>query len=369
VNTTSKYYRLLAVALASFLFVAACSGDDSEAEDSDATTTASSEPATDETGDGDADNDGDADGQSDAVEQVSATIGIANIAPVEALLLVEEGFREGLEVCSAEVDAEIVSRNAEGDGSALGPIVSEFLDSNADLILAISTPVLQATVSANEADGRGTPVLFGAVTDPFAAGAAVSATEKPDWLTGWQADAPVTGMFDIAAEIVPDLSVIGVAYDPSQVNSERALAKMQDEADARGLVIETATIADSSEVGAAAQALAGRDVDVFFVPTDSILVNGLAGMVAVADDFDIPMIAQDSNTTVAGAAIGTGLDYRGDGVRNGEYACQILTGQATPADFPIQQFDKELVAYNSASAEAQGFEVPAWILESGVDNG
>ena len=365
-NTKSSFYRIWAVAFAAVLFLAACSGDDTEVDDSEAETTES----TDATSDGSAESsdNADTDENTDDASPMSATIGIANIAPVQALLLVEEGFNEGLESCSAEIEPTIVSRNAEGDGSALGPIIGEFLASDTDLILAISTPVLQATVSANEADGRGTPVLFGAVTDPFAAGAATSPTDKPDWLTGWQADAPVKGMFDIAQEIDPDLDVIGVAYDPSQVNSERALAKMQEEADARGITIETATIADSSEVGAAAQALAGRDVDMFFVPTDSILVNGLAGMVAVADDFDIPMIAQDSNTTGAGAAIGTGLDYRGDGVRNGEYACQILTGQATPADFPIQQFDEELVAYNSASAEAQGFEIPAWIIERGVDN-
>lgn len=302
-------------------------------------------------------------------EPLAVTIGIANIAPVDALLLVEEGFIEGMESCAAEITPEYVSRNAEGDGSVLGPIITEFLASDVDLILAISTPVLQAAVTANEADGRGTPVLFGAVTDPFAAGAAVGPDDKPEWLTGWQADSPVTGMFDIALEINPDLAIIGVAYDPSQVNSEKSLAKIQAEADARGLTVESATIGDSSEVGTASAALAARDVDVFFVPTDSILVNGLAGMVAVADDFDIPMIAQDSNTASAGAAIGTGLDYRGDGVRNGEYACQILTGQATPADFPIQQFDVEFVGYNLASAEAQGFEIPASILETGVDLG
>ena len=174
-------------------------------------------------------------------------------------------------------------------------------------------------------------------------------------------------MFDIAAEVNPDGTTIGVAYDPSQVNSEVALGKMQAEADARGWTVETATIGDSSEVGTASNSLATRDIDFFFVPTDSILVNGLAGMVQVADDFDIPMIAQDSGITQAGAAIGTGLDYYGDGQRNAEYACQILAGEATPADFPIMQFENELVRYNSASAEAQGFEIPASVLEVGED--
>ncbi|MEL6983951.1 MAG: ABC transporter substrate-binding protein, partial [Actinomycetota bacterium] len=304
----------------------------------------------------------------DTGEAVAATVGIVNIAPVAALELVNQGFTDGMAAC-AGVDATLDYRNAEGDGSQLAPIVAEFLDSDVDMILAISTPALQATVAANEADGRGTPVLFGAVTDPFAAGAAVGPDDKPDWLTGWQADAPVAGMFDIAEAVNPDGSVIGVAYDPSQVNSEVALAKMQAEADARGWTVETATIGDSSEVGTASNSLASRDIDFFFVPTDSILVNGLAGMAQIADDFDIPMIAQDSGITQAGAAIGTGLDYEGDGQRNAEYACEILQGNATPADYSIQQFDQELVAYSTSAAEAQGFEIPASVIDVGTDIG
>ena len=373
-NTIPRHGRTAATLACVALIAASCGGGDDAAEGTAATTddapAASGAPeitappdATEAPPDATvAPDGGDTDGP------VNATIGIANIAPVAALELVYQGFSDGMDECAA-VDATIDYRNAEGDGSQLGPIISEFLDSDVDMILAISTPVLQATVAANESDGRGTPVLFGAVTNPYAAEAAAGPDDKPAWLTGWQADAPVAGMFDIAAAINPEGTTIGIAYDPSQVNSEIAVAKMQAEADARGMTVETATIGDSSEVGTAATSLASRDIDFFFVPTDSILVNGLAGMVQVADDFDIPMIAQDANITRAGAAVGTGLDYYGDGQRNADYACQILAGEATPADFPIQQFPDELIGYNTAAAEAQGFELPAMVLDNGNDLG
>ncbi|MEM8904676.1 MAG: ABC transporter substrate-binding protein [Actinomycetota bacterium] len=369
--------RLFASVLFLVLVAAAC-GD----SDDDATTDTTVAEATDSTESESTEAPDDTEAATDTTEAApetttaegddataaTATIGIVNIAPVAALELVNDGFTDGMGECAA-VDATLDYRNAEGDGSQLAPIVAEFLDSDVDLILAISTPVLQATVAANEADGRGTPVLFGAVTDPFAAGAAAGPDDKPDWLAGWQADAPVVGMFDIAAEINPEATTIGVAYDPSLVNSVVALAKREAEAEARGWTVETATIGDSSEVGTAANSLATRDIDFFFVPTDSILVNGLAGMAQVADDFDIPMIAQDSGITQAGAAIGTGLDYYGDGRRNADYACQILSGQATPADFPIQQFSEELVAYSTTNAAAQGIEIPATVAEVGTDIG
>ncbi len=364
----AKRLRLSAVFVALVLAAAACGGSDDAVDESADTTEADDTADTTEADDTADTTEAEATETTEAPadDPVTATIGIANIAPVAALELVKDGFTDGMAECSA-VDATLDYRNAEGDGSQLAPIIASFLDADVDLILAISTPVLQATVAANEADGRETPVLFGAVTDPFAAGAAVGPDDKPSWLAGWQADAPVEGMFDIAAEINPDADTIGVAYDPSQVNSEVALAKMEAEAEARGWTVETATIGDSSEVGTAANSLATRGIDFFFVPTDSILVNGLGGMVQVADDFDIPMIAQDSGITQAGAAIGTGLDYYGDGQRNADYACQILAGTATPADFPIQQFENELVRYSTSNAEAQGFEIPASVIDVGED--
>ena len=373
-TTTLRLGKRLTALLLAFALVAAACGSDAEESTADAdaaeataeeTTEETEEPADDAEEPAEAESE---DPAEDAAGPITATIGIVNIAPVAALELVNQGFTDGMAECAA-VDATLEYRNAEGDGAQLGPIVAGFLDSNVDLILAISTPVLQATVAANEADGRETPVLFGAVTDPYAAGVAVGPDDKPSWLTGWQADAPVAGMFDIASQINPEGTVIGVAFDPSQVNSEVALAKMEAEAEARGWTVETATIGDSSEVGTAANSLAARNIDFFFVPTDSILVNGLAGMAQVADDFDIPMIAQDSGITQAGAAIGTGLDYEGDGMRNAEWACEILSGNATPADFSIQQFDRELVAYSSSAAEAQGFEIPAAVADIGIDIG
>ncbi len=383
VNVRTTPMRLLALLVALALLATGCGSDsDDDAASSTEDSSTDADTDTEDSGDSDAeDSDAEASDDSDSESggsddsdsdasgsAVEATIGIVNIAPVRALELVQEGFAEGMEACSA-VNATIDYRNAEGDGAQLGPIVAEFLDSDVDMILAISTPALQATVAANEADGRGTPVLFGAVTDPFAAGAASAPDDKPAWLTGWQADAPVTGMFDIAETLNPDVATIGVAYDPSQVNSEIALAKMQAEADSRGIAVETATIGDSSEVATAANTLASRGIDFFFVPTDSILVNGLAGMAQVADDFDIPMIAQDSGIAAAGAAVGTGLDYRGDGTRNAEYACQILAGTATPDDFPIQQFPDELIGYNLEAAEAQNVELPESITSGGIPLG
>jgi putative ABC transport system substrate-binding protein len=362
-RSTSR--RLSAVAAALVMVAAACGSDDTASIDTTAAEAADTTEAPAATNETETTEAAEAT-EPAAAEPITATIGIANIAPVAALELVKDGFTDGMQECTA-VDATLDYRNAEGDGSQLAPIIASFLDSDVDMILAIATPVLQATVAANEADGRGTTVLFGAVTDPFAAGAAAGPDDKPEWLTGWQADAPVTGMFDIAAEINPEATSIGVAYDPSQVNSEVALAKMQAEAELRGWTVETATIGDSSEVGTAANSLATRDIDFFFVPTDSILVNGLGGMVQVADDFNIPMIAQDSGITQAGAAIGTGLDYYGDGQRNAEYACEILQGNATAADYPIMQFEDELVRYSSSAAEAQGFEIPASVINVGSD--
>jgi putative ABC transport system substrate-binding protein len=137
---------------------------------------------------------------------------------------------------------------------------------------------------------------------------------------------------------------------------------VQGIADERELTLELATIADSSEVGQATEALVGRDIDAFIVPTDTTMVSGMAAMVQIADDNDIPVIGTDANHAQTGAAIGLGTDYYGAGVRGGEIACSVVSGEATPADFDVEPVESLGIAVNESAAEAQGVTIPEDLL-------
>lgn len=294
-------------------------------------------------------------------EMMSATAGLAILAPAPALELAASGFKDAAAEC-ATVVIEVVERNAEGEIPALTSIVEGFLGDDVGLIATVTTPAAQAAFQVVGAAGGTTPVVFSVVTDPFAAGLATDPATHEPWITGSQSLPPFNEVVDAAQEVVPDLAVMGLVYNPSEANAQTVVDALQAIADERGLTLELATIADSSEVGQATEALLGRDVDAFIVPTDTTMVSGMAAMVQIAGDNDIPVIGTDANHAQTGAAIGLGTDYYGSGVRAGEIACSVLSGEATPADFDIEPVESLGIAVNLEAAEAQGVTIPDDLL-------
>ena len=295
-------------------------------------------------------------------EVPSASVGLSILAPAPALELAAGGFKDAAGEC-ATADIEIVERNAEGDIPSLTSIVEGFVSDDVDLIATVTTPAAQAAFQVVSAAGGTIPVVFSVVTDPFAAGLATSATEHEPWITGSQSLPPFAKVIDAAQAVVPDLAVMGMVYNPSEANAQTVVDAIQGIADERELTLELATIADSSEVGQATESLVGRNVDAFIVPTDTTMVSGMAAMVQIADDNDIPVIGTDANHAQTGAAIGLGTDYYGAGVRAGEIACAVVSGEATPADFDIVPVESLGIAVNLGAAEAQGVTIPAELLD------
>ena len=294
--------------------------------------------------------------------QTSAVVGLSILAPAPALVLAADGFKEAAAEC-ATVGIEIVERNAEGDIPSLTSIAEGFVGDNVDLIATVTTPAAQAAFQVVGAAGGTIPVVFSVVTDPFAAGLADDPSTHEPWITGSQSLPPFEEVVDTAQAVVPDLAVMGMVYNPSEANAQTVVDALQPIADERGLTLELVTISDSSEVGQATQALMSNDIDAFIVPTDTTMVSGMAAMVQIANDNGIPVIGTDANHAQTGAAIGVGTDYHGSGVRAGEIACAVLSGEATPADFDVTPVESLGIAVNVSAAEAQGVTIPEDLLE------
>jgi putative tryptophan/tyrosine transport system substrate-binding protein len=291
-----------------------------------------------------------------------ATVGLSILAPAPALELAATGFTDATSACTT-AHIEVVERNAEGDIPSLTSIAEGFLSDGVDLIATITTPAAQAAYQVVSNAGGTTPVVFAVVTDPFAAGLADDATTHEPWITGSQSLPPFEEIIDATQLVVPDAEVLGVVYNPSEANSQVNVDAIQAIADERGLTLELAAVAESSEVAQASEALVGRGIDVFILPTDTTVVSAAAAMAQVADDNDIPIIGTDANHAVDGAAIGLGTDYYASGERAGEIACAVVSGEATPADFDIESIESLGIAVNLAAAEAQGVTIPEELLE------
>ncbi len=260
---------------------------------------------------------------------------------------------------------ELVIANGEADIPTLNTIAEDFVFSEeVDLIMAISTPALQAAVNVSGDLETPIPVIFSSVTSPYAAGVADAACIKPAWLTGSQALAPFEQTVPLIFDLVPDAESVGYIYNTAEANSVANTDILVPLMEELGLEFNIQEISNSSEVPIAAEALVSDGVDVFYVATDSTLVAGLEGLIAVANENEIPVIASDPSSGERGTVLAQGLDYYQEGVDAGRMAVAYLNGDLDFETTGISRQQGTVLAVNLDAAEAQNVEVPAALLEA-----
>jgi putative ABC transport system substrate-binding protein len=304
-------------------------------------------------------------------------VGIFKFVSHPALDANEQGIIDTL-AANGYVDGETVElfiASGEGEIAAMNTIAENFVfDEEVDVIMAISTPALQAAfnVTSDFADDNPTPIFFSSVTSPYAAGVAEASCIKPAWVTGSQAFAPFDLTVPLIFELVPDADTVGYIYNTAEANSVANTDAIVPIMEELGLIMEIQEISTSAEVPTAAEALVSQGVDVFFVATDSTVVAGLEGLVAVANENEIPLIASDPSSGARGAVLAQGLDYYQEGIDSGTMAVAYLNGELDVAQTSISRQQGTQLAVNLDAAAAQNVVIPEALLESAaiiIENG
>ena len=255
------------------------------------------------------------------------------------------------------MDVEFTEQNANGEQATALTIAQQFAGQNLDLILANATPAAQA-MAQNVTD---TPILFTSVTDP------VEAELVNDWdapganVTGTSDKTPLKDQFDLIEQLSPETKTIGIVYASGEVNSQIQVKDAEAEAKERGWTVETQTVTSVGEIPQAAETLSG--VDVFYVPTDNMVVSGISSLVQVAEQHQIPVIGAEAGTVEGGAAATIGIDYKELGRQTGEMALRILRDGEDPAEMPVETATEFSYVVNEDAAKAQGVEIPEEILK------
>ena len=281
-------------------------------------------------------------------------IGINQLVQHPALDAATAGFKEAFD--DAGVDVEFDEQNANGEQSTALTIAQGFAGDDLDLVLSVATPAAQATAQ----NIQDTPVLFTAVTDPVSA-ELIDSLEAPGAnVTGTSDVAPVDQQLDLLKELVPDAEKVGIVYASGEVNSQVQVDAAKEAAESRDLEIVTQTVTNVTEIPQAVQALG--DVDAFYVPTDNLVVSGIASLVQAAEGSKTPVIAAEAGTVEGGAVATLGIDYTELGRQTGEMALRILRDGEDPATMPVESAKDFTYMVNEDAAERQGVTIPEAIL-------
>ena len=326
-----KWLSLLIISLFAVFALAACGGNDDQA----VTDQTSDETKTEET-----------EGTDEKVYRIGAT----QIVEHPSLDRAYEGFKQALEDAGLKVEYDY--QNAQADQNNVKTISDNFVADNVDLIFANSTPSAEGALNAT----KEIPIVFTSVTDPIAAGL-VESFDKPG--------PNITGVVDLHPDAIKNTvefidkyfegANVGIIYNAGEANSVAQIEAIQKAAEGTSLTIHERTVANSSEVHQAAMTLAG-DVDVFYIFTDNTVVSALESVVGVANEQQIPLVVGEPDSLQKGGFATYGIDYYTIGYRAGEMAVEILTGEKTPDQIPVEYPPEMKLFINKEAAEIQGVE-------------
>lgn len=343
----------------------ATESDDGESDAAESEVAEADEPQTDEPQADVAESDPAEEEEPDAAsvepdDQEPISIGMMVLVRVPALervqgaivtTLAENGFVDGENIT-------INSASADGDIATLSTIAQQFVNDEVDLIITTTTPALQAAFNASKDLPTPIPIVFSTVTDPVGAGVVEDLVDHAPWISGSQLLPPLEATFDVMFEVLPDMGRIGYLYNPAEANSVTQTEWIKEIAAERGVELEIAVVANSSEVKTAAESVAGRDIDFFFYSQDSTVAQGATALVAVANETGIPTITNDVGNLALGIPLGVGASLAADGRRAGEIASGFLAGELDLASTPIVPVEAVDFFVNLDAAAALGFDVP-----------
>lgn len=286
------------------------------------------------------------------------TVAVTAIVEHPALDATRDGIKEGLAEAGF-VDGETINfvyESAQGQPATAAQIARQFVGDGATVIVPISTPSAQAAVAAT----KDIPIVFTAVTDPLAA-QLVTSLEKPGGnVTGVSDLTPIQEHVDLIKEITPEASNLGVIYNPGEPNSVALVEIIKDVAGPAGLTIVESPATKSAEAQQAARALVGR-VDAIYVPTDNTVVSALEGVIAVAEENDIPLYAGDTDSVERGAIASLGFDYHDVGLQTAELVARVLNGEE-PGDMAVVFASGSDLYVNPGAAERMGVAIPEGVI-------
>ena len=200
---------------------------------------------------------------------------------------------------------DIFFGDAGWDLATANLMVDDALGREADILVALTTPVTRAALNATEEMDDPPLALFASVFNPIEAGIANSSCDKPAHTTGAELRAPYDRALSLMQELVPDLDSVGVIHSVSEISGASGADEIHALAAEREIEVEEVAVIGLADFPLAAQSLADSAVDAIIAPIDAVTAQALP---IISD------IAFEKRHPIPVSRVGRGLSWR-DGRR------------------------------------------------------
>ena len=272
-----------------------------------------------------------------------------------------EAFRKGLkEYGWVEGQNIIVEYSfAEGREDALPAIAAELARLRLDVIVAESTPAIQAAKTVTQT----VPIVMATSSDPIGTGLVANLNRPGGNITGLSLQAAdLSGKrLQLLTEIVPRLARVAVLSNPLNPSIVRIVEQTKAAAQSLGVEIHVAEVQAPDKFGSAFVAITSAHAGALIVLPDPLLYGQHPRTVTFAAASHLPTLFPEKEVAEAGGLIAYGPSIPASFRRAAAYVDKILRG-AKPGDLPVEQPTTFELVVNLQTARAIGVTIPTSIL-------
>ena len=286
-----------------------------------------------------------------------------SIGSREQTLHFVKAFEEGLRSLGYRVgeNVTIEYRFANGEMERLPANAADVVRLGVDIILATGTnPITVAAMKATTT----IPIVMITGLDPVSAGLVASLARPGGNVTGLTVDAggEILGKrFELLKEILPNLSRLGILFNPDVPVIRSRLTSMAEPARALGLTLVPVEARGLNALEQAFAIMVKERAQAFVVQGDSVMFNYRGQIAEMALRNRLPAASVQRELAEAGFFLSYGADLRDLYRRSAFFVDRIFKG-AKPADLPVEQPTKFELVINLKTAKALGLEIPPSLL-------
>jgi len=239
-------------------------------------------------------------------------------------------------------------------------LAKELIEQNPDLIVAESTPAVDALSSVSST----IPIVFVNVSDPIGRGFAASLAHPGGTITGFISNEPTLGNKwpGLLKEIAPAVERMGFLFNPDTASyAESFLREAEGAAHSLGLSLVPLPIHSDPEMEHALAELGSAAGSGLIVLPDAFTNTHSARIIELTRQNRLPAIYGFRVETAAGGLMSYGTDLADSFRGAASYADRIIRGEK-PANLPVQAPTKFSLVVNLKTAKALGLTVPPTML-------
>lgn len=288
-------------------------------------------------------------------------VGYLQIAPREAQVHLIEAFERGLTERGYVVgrDVLIEYRFADGKPERLDKLAGDVVRLKVDVIVTGVNPNTRAAQPATKT----IPIVMAISYFPVEGGLVRSLGRPGGNITGLVADTGEEGAkrLQILRDATPKLTRVAVLSKPGLGYAEHLLRRLEGAARSLGVVMVPLEIHGAEDVQRAFGEIERAKVDGLMVLGGSIPLANRGSIITLSAKAKLPAIWVDKQIVEDGALMSYGADRADLFRRAAGYVDRILKGEK-PADLPIEQPTRYVLAVNLKTAKTLGITIPKTLL-------